>query len=59
MIKELDSNCFWQIHRGTVVNVSCIAGVGRSLTGKGTLRLRNIPESLSVSQTYMHLFKQM
>ena len=59
LIKELDSNRFWQIHRGTVVNVSCIAGVSRSLTGKGTLRLKNIPESLSVSQTYMHLFKQM
>ena len=59
LINELDSNCFWQIHRGTVVNVSGIAGVSRSITGKGTLRLKNIPESLSVSQTYMHLFKQM
>jgi DNA-binding LytR/AlgR family response regulator len=59
LIKELDSNRFWQIHRGTLVNVSRIAGVSRSLTGKGTLRLKNIPETLSVSQTYMHLFKQM
>ncbi len=59
LIEELDSNCFWQIHRGCVVNVSCIAGVSRSLTGKGTLRLKNIPETLGVSQTYMHLFKQM
>ena len=59
LIEELDSNCFRQIHRGCVVNVSCISGVSRSLTGKGTLRLKNIPETLSVSQTYMHLFKQM
>ena len=59
LIEELDPQIFWQIHRGTVVNIACIAGVSRSLTGKGAIRLKNIPDSLTVSQPYMHLFKQM
>jgi len=59
LITELDPQHFWQIHRGCVVNVGCIAGVSRSLTGKGSLRLKNIPDFLTVSQTYMHLFRQM
>lgn len=59
LVRELDPDVFWQIHRGTVVNVSCIAGVSRSLTGRGVVRLKNLPESLTVSQPYMHLFKQM
>ncbi len=59
LIRELDSQHFWQIHRGTIVNVSCVAGVSRSLTGKGVLRLRNMSDTLSVSQAHMHLFRQM
>ncbi len=59
LIQELDPQQFWQIHRGTVVNLSFIAGVSRSFTGKGVLRLKNLEETLSVSQTYMHLFRQM
>ncbi len=59
LIRELDPHLFWQIHRGTVVNVTRIAGVSRSLTGKGAVRLKNISDSLTVSQPYMHLFKQM
>ncbi len=57
--RELDPHVFWQIHRGTVVNVTCIANVSRSLTGRGVIRLKNLPDSLTVSQSYMHLFKQM
>jgi DNA-binding LytR/AlgR family response regulator len=59
LIRELDSQHFWQIHRGTIVNVSYVAGVSRSLTGKGVLRLRNMSDTLRVSQAHMHLFRQM
>ena len=59
LIQELDPQHFWQIHRGTIVNAACISSVSRSLTGKGTLRLKHIADSLTVSQTYMHRFRQM
>ena len=57
--RELDPHKFWQIHRGTIVNISRIETVGRSLTGRGILRLKNRSNSLTVSRQYLHLFKQM
>jgi DNA-binding LytR/AlgR family response regulator len=59
LTEELDPQSFWQIHRGTIVRVSAVARVGRSLTGKGVLRLKESNETLMVSSRYMHLFKQM
>jgi DNA-binding LytR/AlgR family response regulator len=59
LIRELDPQKFWQIHRGTIVNVSRIEDVGRSLTGRGTLKLKNRKDTLTVSRQYLHLFKQM
>jgi DNA-binding LytR/AlgR family response regulator len=56
---ELDPTQFWQVHRGTIVNASCIAQVGRSLTGRGVLRLKDRPETLTVSHRYAHIFRQM
>jgi DNA-binding LytR/AlgR family response regulator len=56
---ELDPEKFWQIHRGTIVNVRFIARVSRSLTGKGVVKLKDRSETLAVSNRYMHLFKQM
>jgi DNA-binding LytR/AlgR family response regulator len=57
--EELDPQKFWQIHRGTIVNVSRIENVGRSITSRGILKLKNRPDTLTVSRQYMHLFKQM
>jgi DNA-binding LytR/AlgR family response regulator len=56
---ELDPGHFWQIHRGIIVNVSRIDKVSRSLTGRGTLKLKDRSELLTVSRNYLHLFKQM
>jgi DNA-binding LytR/AlgR family response regulator len=56
---EIDPRKFWQIHRGTLVKVSIIEGVSRSLTGRGLLKLKNRKELLTVSRQYLHLFKQM
>lgn len=57
--RELDPQKFWQIHRGTIVNVSRIENVARSFTGRGVLKLKNRPDTLTVSRQYLHLFKQM
>ena len=56
---ELDPNKFWRIHRGAIVNVAQIDLVGRSLTGRGTIRLKDRPEILTVSRTYLPIFKHM
>jgi len=56
---ELDPQKFWQIHRGTIVNVSRIENIRRSLTGRGILKLKNRTDTLTVSRQYLHLFKQM
>lgn len=56
---ELDPQQFWQIHRGTIVNVSKIENVSRSFTGRGIIKLKGRKESLTVSRNYLHLFKQM
>jgi DNA-binding LytR/AlgR family response regulator len=56
---QLDPQLFWQIHRGTIVNVSKIEKVSRSLTGRGIVKLKGRPESFAVSRNYLHLFKQM
>lgn len=59
LAQELDPGQFWQIHWGTIVNVSKIDKVSRSLTGRGMLKLKGRPELLTVSRNYLHLFKQM
>jgi DNA-binding LytR/AlgR family response regulator len=56
---ELDPDQFWQIHRGTIVNVGAIDAVHRSFGGRLVLTLKGLPEKLPVSQSYAHLFKHM
>ena len=55
----LDPTVFKQIHRSTIVNLRAVASVVRDDTGKGTLRLKQRPETLVVSQPFMTLFKNM
>jgi DNA-binding LytR/AlgR family response regulator len=57
--EELDSRSFWRIHRGTIVNAACISKVSRSLTGRGVVTLKDRQETLTVSRSYIHIFKQM
>lgn len=56
---ELDPQIFWQVHRGTLVNLNAIAGVTRDIGGHLHIRLKQRKETLAVSEPYMHLFKQM
>ena len=59
LLDELDPNIFWQIHRGTVVNVNAFAGVARDIGGHLRVRLKQRKETLPVSDPYVHKFKQM
>jgi len=55
----LDPAVFKQIHRSTIVNLRAVASIVRDDTGKGTLRLKQRPETLVVSQPFMTLFRNM
>jgi DNA-binding LytR/AlgR family response regulator len=59
LTQELDPSCFWQIHRGIIVNVHAISGVVRDLRGRTQVRLKKREELLTVSDAYTHLFRQM
>ncbi len=59
LLPRLDTTYFKQIHRSTIVNLRAVAGLVRDESGRGSLRLKQRPETLTVSQPFMALFKQM
>ncbi len=59
LLDALDPVTFKQIHRSTIVNLKAVASVSRDDSGRGTLRLKNRPETLTVSQPFMTLFRNM
>jgi DNA-binding LytR/AlgR family response regulator len=59
LLEELDPNCFWPIHRSTIVNANAIAGVSRDFRGRVSVRLKSRSERLPVSEAHEHLFRQM
>jgi DNA-binding LytR/AlgR family response regulator len=59
LMPQLDSQVFWQIHRGTVVRASAIDTVTRDEAGKLSISLRGRSERLAVSRLYAHLFRAM
>jgi len=59
LLDQLDPAQFWQIHRGTVVNIDHVSAAVRDDSGRLRLTLRGRPETLPVSRVYAHLFKQM
>ncbi|MES2939123.1 MAG: LytTR family DNA-binding domain-containing protein [Pseudomonadota bacterium] len=56
---QLDTQVFWQVHRGTIVRAAAIEAVTRDEAGKLYLALRGRGEKLPVSRLYAHLFKPM
>lgn len=56
---QLDSERFWQTHRGCIVNTRFLLGVVRETDGSMQIVLRDRDERLPVSQPYHHLFRQM
>ena len=59
LLTQLNSQTFWQIHRGTVVRATAINRVVRDDSGKLTLTLHGCDDKLPVSRLYGHLFKAM
>jgi len=59
LVDQLDPNAFWQIHRGTLVNVNAIAGLTRDMSGHLRVRLKQRKETLPVSDPYVHRFRQL
>ena len=56
---QLDVEVFWQIHRGTLVNMNEVAATRRDLGGRVFVKLKDGKTELAVSRAYAHLFKQM
>ena len=56
---QIDHEQFWQVHRGTIVNLRAIATVERDWRDQPILTLKERPERLTVSRTFAHLFKAM
>jgi DNA-binding LytR/AlgR family response regulator len=55
----LDSEVFWQIHRGTVVNMNEVSATRRDLSGRVYVRLKDGKSELAVSRAYAQRFKHM
>jgi DNA-binding LytR/AlgR family response regulator len=59
LLPRLDPAHFKQIHRSTIVNLKAVAGIVRDDSGRGSVRLKQRPETLAVSLPFMALFKHM
>jgi DNA-binding LytR/AlgR family response regulator len=59
LTEQLDPNMFWQIHRSTIINVHAVAGVTRNISGNLVAKLKQRPETLAISESNAHLFRQM
>jgi len=59
LLDQLDPERFWQVHRGTIVNVAQVAATQRDVSGRTQIRLKSRPELVAVSRAFAHRFKQM
>lgn len=58
-LSQLDPDQFVQVHRSVIVNLRAIDHVTRSDNETAEIHLKNRPELLPVSRSYLHLFRQM
>ena len=59
LLPRLDASHFKQIHRSTIVNMRMVQSIVRDDSGRGTMKLKNRPETLAVSLTFMPVFRNM
>jgi DNA-binding LytR/AlgR family response regulator len=59
LAEQLDAETFWQVHRGTIVNARFVTAARLDESGRVLLGLRDRPETVTVSRSYAHLFRQM
>ncbi len=59
LLRALDGDQFWQVHRGYVVNMQHVSSSKRDGEGKLSLAIKGYAKRVSVSRAYQHLFKHM
>ncbi|MCC6196647.1 MAG: response regulator transcription factor [Burkholderiales bacterium] len=59
LLAQLDPDRFWQVHRGTIVNLGHVVSTSRDLAGRVSIALRTRPENVAVSRAFAHRFRQM
>jgi DNA-binding LytR/AlgR family response regulator len=59
LLLQLDAGQFAQVHRSVVVNLRAISHVTRGENETADIHLKGRAETLPVSRTHLHLFKQM
>ena len=59
LLPQLDASQFAQVHRSVVVNLSAVSHVTRGANETADIHLKGRQETLPVSRTYLHLFRQM
>ncbi|MBI5790497.1 MAG: response regulator transcription factor [Rhodocyclales bacterium] len=59
LAEQLDPEKFWQVHRGTLINVRQVVSARHDALGRVSLKLRDRNETVAVSRGYAHLFRQM
>ena len=55
----LDSEQFWRVHRGVIVNARAVVEARKDLRGRFVLKIRGRSEPLRTSEAYAHLFRHM
>lgn len=58
LAEALDPSTFWQIHRGTIINIKHISAVSRDFRGRLLVKMKNRPEVLKVSAPHAQQFRQ-
>jgi DNA-binding LytR/AlgR family response regulator len=59
LLPQLDASQFAQVHRSVVVNLRAVSHVTRGANETADIHLKGRTETLPVSRTYLHLFRQM
>jgi DNA-binding LytR/AlgR family response regulator len=59
LVAQLDPSHFVQVHRSVIVNLRAISHVTRDTGDTADIHLKGRNETLPVSRSYLHLFRQM
>ena len=59
LAEGLDPARFWQVHRGTIVNLAHVQATNRDFAGRLSLALKTRAETIAVSRAFAHRFRQM
>lgn len=57
--EQLDPDLFAQVHRSAIVNLRAVTHIVRAENETAIIHLRGRPDTIPVSRSYLHLFRQM